>query len=71
MTEMMEERLVDEPTRDEEAAVFAWRELQFRGLGFTAEYAAALACCSDVDYHDVARLVRLGASVELAARILR
>ena len=56
--------------RDEEAAVVDWRELQFGALGFTPEEAVELAR-SDVDYHDVARLFRLGASVELAARILR
>ncbi len=54
---------------DEDTAVHAWRVTQLTRLGLSACIADTVA--DNVDWHDVARLVRLGCPASLAVAILK
>jgi hypothetical protein len=54
---------------DEETAVHAWRVSQLTRLGLSASVADTVA--DNVDWHDLARLVRLGCPASLAVAILQ
>jgi hypothetical protein len=53
---------------DEDAAVHVWRVSQLTRLGLSAHAADAIA--DRIDWHDVARLVRLGCPASLAVAII-
>jgi hypothetical protein len=53
---------------DEDAAVHAWRVSQLTRLGLAANVADAVA--DNIDWHEVARLVRLGCPASLAVAII-
>jgi hypothetical protein len=59
-----------EPSKvfDEEAAVHEWRVSQLTRLGLAAD--AAEAVPDTTDWHEVARLVRLGCPASLAVAII-
>ena len=71
------ESIVDEVTEieivteqsSEDARVYAWRVEQLSGLGFSDVIASAVA--SFIDWHEIARLVERGCSLELALEIVR
>lgn len=52
----------------EHVRVFEWRRQRLRALGYPSNAATRLAL-SDVDVHELERLIRRGCSPELAARI--
>jgi len=56
-----------EETKDEDGAVRAWRIRQLTSLGLALPVAEAVA--DQVDWHDVARLVRRGCPATLAVVI--
>jgi hypothetical protein len=53
----------------EDVLVHNWRALQLKRLGIPAPLAEA--CADQVDWHEVARLVRRGCPPALALRIVR
>jgi hypothetical protein len=54
---------------EEDARVYAWRVEQLLGLGYSHVIASAVA--SFIDWHEIARLVERGCSLELALEIVR
>jgi hypothetical protein len=54
---------------EEDALVYAWRVEQLSGLGLSHLIASAVA--SFIDWHEIARLVERGCSLELALEIVR
>lgn len=62
---------VAEPAREEDAEaqiVHAWRVSQLIRLGLAWQVAEAIA--DDIDWHDVAKLVRRGCPASLAVAII-
>jgi hypothetical protein len=66
---LMLEYDVVEDTSDEEALIHAWRVEQLRKLGLSPTLAESFAGL--VDWHEIAALVALGCSPELALEIAR
>jgi hypothetical protein len=66
---LMLEYDVVEDTSDEEALINAWRVEQLRKLGLSPTLAESFADL--VDWHEIAALVALGCSPELALEIAR